>query len=70
MVWDVKRVSIQIGDEEDDDSWIYVEVFNDKEVSMDFVNIPFVGLDENKRTLEGISCDAMKRLRDFLNYVL
>ena len=68
--WDVKNVKIEFGMEEDGDSWIHAEIFDEKEFSIAFLNAPLSGcpLGLTAVTMEGMSMDVAKKLRDFLIY--
>ena len=70
--WDVKVVRISLGGEDDADGWLEAEVFDDKELRISFngANIGDCQIGVTSATVEEMSIDVARRLRDFLTYAV
>ena len=64
--WDIKRLILSLGGENDENGFIKFEVFDDAHFSIYEGN----GSQDPKWSYEGIDLEAAKRLRDFLIYAL
>lgn len=67
MPWDVKRITINLGGE--DDAMLEVEIFCERQFGIRFTSIEHSGTFENFE-VEEMHMDVARRLRDFLNYAV
>ena len=80
--WDTKKIVISFGGECDYNGYLAIEVFDDREFSigLENVRVSYDGLtcfdakgqrvESGNCFVEQLSLDALKRLRNFLNYAL